>query len=227
MHYRLTKKTVFIFLLLLFVLSCGTVKTEGHQSAMSRDAEEIIFPSYDGDKAKVQVINLSIPVEILELYPELQDNRVGWGIYNRVVDTFYETKRFMFIEEKSEVKTKIFENWKLKASGITLDDEDFEIGNLQTPDYFIYVEIFDFSVRQNEAVVGIAAEEEKTTILGIQLRLVNAEDGTFIPASGIGEASSTSTTIWLNNDLEFDKSTVGLATERAVRSAVLKLLKRI
>lgn len=220
-------KRIFYVFVIFLVLGCASVKTEGHKSAMSSEAEDIIFPEYTGERSKVQVISLSIPASILEQYPELQDNRVGWGIYNRIVDTFYETKRFEFIEEKDAVKKSIMDNWKLKASGITMDDEDFEIGNLKTPDYFIYAEIFDFAVRQNEKVVGIASEEEKTTIVGVQLRLVDGESGTFIPASGIGEASSVSSAIWISVDNSFDESTVGLATERAIRGATLKLLKRL
>lgn len=220
-------RVILTLLLTLLVLGCATVSTEQHSAAVSKEIERIEFPPFEGEKKQVTVVELSIPQELLELYPELADNRVGWGIYNRIVDTFYETGRFEFIEDKSEVKKKIFENWKLKASGITMDDDDFEIGNLKTPDYFIYAEIFEFAVRQDEKVRGVSSDEAKTTIVGVQLRIVDAESGTFIPASGIGEVTTTIQSIFMNADADFDQSTVGLATDRAVRSAVLKLIKRM
>ncbi len=222
------KRNIVILLIILPVLSgCASVTTEAHKDAAGASVEKISFPPYSGEPLDVQIVEFSIPAETLTRYPELNDQRVGWGMCSRIIDICYESGRFSFIEEKESMRDKILENWKMKASGITIDEDDFEIGTLQTPDYFIYAEIYDFAIRQNEKVVAGAAEEEKTTIIGIQLRLLDSESGKFIPASGIGEASSFSQSIWMNADLPFDQSTVGLSTERAVRAAVLKLIERI
>jgi len=221
------KKMLSIFLVLFLMSSCASVTTERHKSAAAGEVEEIKFPEYLGEPLNIQIINFTIPAETIEKYPELNDRKVGWGMCNRIIDIFYETGQFSFIEEKDAVRKKILDNWKLKASGITVDDEDFEAGLLEAPDYFVYAEVYDFAVRQNETVIAGASEKEKTTIIGIQLRLLDTETGKFIPASGIGEASSVSASIWMNPKLDFDQSTVGLSTERAVRSAVFKLLKRI
>ena len=36
-------------------------------------------------------------------YPELADKRVGWGLSNRIVEGFYDTRRFEFVEEKEAI----------------------------------------------------------------------------------------------------------------------------
>jgi hypothetical protein len=69
--------------------------------------------------------------------------------------------------------------------------------------------------------------KENTTQIGVQLRLVDVSTGQYTPTSGTGEAATTAMTVWLAPDQEFDQSTVGLATKRAVHAAVLAMVKKM
>ncbi|MBD3421995.1 MAG: hypothetical protein GF398_17930 [Chitinivibrionales bacterium] len=212
----------------LLCLACATVTTEkaaGTTAAISADQP---YPEYGGEKKRVQVLRFGIPREIADKYPELADKRIGWGLYNRLIDNFYDTKRFDFIEEKEAVRQRVMRQWALSQSGIVVEEQQIdESRGLSLPQYLIYAEIFEFAVSDEEKVVGIAMEQTKTTRIGIQLRLVDVATGEYVPASGNGEATTAAKSVWVLADKPFDQSTVGIATDKAVRGAVMKLLSRM
>ena len=63
-------------------------------------------------------------------------------------------------------------------------------------------------------------------LLLIQLRLVNATDGSLIPASGTGSSTTHGEGVLLAPNMQFDQSTIGIATQEATSHAVSQLLKR-
>ncbi len=70
-------------------------------------------------------------------------------------------------------------------------------------------------------------EQRNTTIIGLQIRLVNVETGGYIPASGTGEATTTAESVWVTADVPFDQTTVGIASQKAVEAAIRNLIKRM
>lgn len=215
-----------LFLLCLsIIVSCASVTTErSRQTYETADMSEP-FPPYTGPKNKIQVIRFGIPKEIAEKYPELADKRVGWGLCNRIVEGFYDTNRFEYVEEKKQILDRMMNQWALSQAGIYAETEEFT--GLKAPEYLVYAEVYDFSVSHSEVLVGIAAEQKNTTIIGVQLRMVDVATGQYIPATGTGECSSTATTLWATADLPFDQTTVGEASQKAVNVAIRNLLKRI
>jgi curli biogenesis system outer membrane secretion channel CsgG len=210
-------------ILCALVTSCGTIATEKNtQSASAKES----FPPYSGPKSRVQVIQLGIPDEIVKKYPELAEKRVGWGMYERIIDTFYETGRFAFVEEKADIQERILKQWELSLSGLVAQDQIPPDQGLLAPEYLVYAEVYEFSTSDAETVVGAAARKDRSTIVGIQLRLVEVANGSYVPATGLGEATTTSLGVWAP-ELSFDQSTVGIATQKAVRQAVASLLKRM
>jgi len=226
------KKTI-CFALTFFILGvltrCASVEMSENDDSLGPQASaKTSFPEYHGPKSRVQVIRFGIPNDVANKYPELLEKRVGWGLCNRIVDSFFETERFIFIEEKEEMLRRLVDNWKLTQAGIYTSDEEIEHGNLKAPEYFIYGEVFDFAVSKKERIMGARKREMLFTRIGIQIRLVNARTGEYAPGSGIGESwTASSGSVWARTRLEFDQSTVGEATQRAVNLAILKLLERM
>jgi curli biogenesis system outer membrane secretion channel CsgG len=214
---------------LLFGMSCASVSTERSAAAMQgKKVENAAYPAYAGEKKRVQIIRFGVPQEVTAQYPELAEKRIGWGLYNTVIDEFSDSKRFEFIEEKAAIRDRIMQNWALSQSGIVVEEQQIdEKRGLSLPQYLVYAEVFDFSVRVSETVVGVAMQKVNTTQIGVQLRLVDVSNGQYSPSSGTGEAATTEKTVWISADQPFDQSTVGLATRRAVHAAVLGLVKKM
>jgi curli biogenesis system outer membrane secretion channel CsgG len=216
-----------VFALMCLFFSCASVSTERDYAGYETADVTQPFPPYTGPKKRVQIVRFGIPDDIIKKYPELAQKRVGLGLSNRIIETFYDTNRFEFVEEKQTMLEKILEQWTLKQAGIYAEDDPKEFTGLQAPNYLIYAEVYDFSVSYAESIKGVASKKTNTTIIGIQLRMVDVASGQYIPASGAGEARSTAEAVWASPNLKFDQSTVGLATNRAVHVAVLNLLKRL
>ncbi|MFC2089035.1 CsgG/HfaB family protein, partial [Calditrichota bacterium] len=214
-----------LLLIPLFLISCASVSTERAHLDYEKNTSIDSFPPYNGPKSRIQVLRFGIPNEILNRYPELADKRVGWGLYNRIIEGFYDTNRFEFLEEKEEVQKRILEQWALSQSGIYIEEQPLE--GLKAPTYLVYAEVYDFSVSHSEVLVGIATEKINTTIIGVQIRIVDVRTGKYIPSSGIGEAQTTAKGIWVSDKLKFDQTTVGIASQKAVNTAIKKLLDRI
>lgn len=219
----------------LNLISCASVETKQSQARLESLSTSkntaVQYPDFQGAKMEVQVLRYGIPQEIIDKYPELGDKRIGWGLYNRLLDELYETNRFKFVEEKSAIQSKILSNWALSQSGAAVELEETPGQDspdlLKTPKYLLYAEVFEFSVSSQEEIQGIQSNQENTTWIGVQIRMVNSNDGSFTPASGQGSASTQGQGVLLAPNMQFDQSTIGMATEQATENAVLKLIQRM
>jgi hypothetical protein len=104
---------------------------------------------------------------------------------------------------------------KLKMEGIAL------------PKYIVYAEIYDFSVSYGENYKRGKVEMTNTTIMGVQIRMVNVDNSQYIVASGQGTATQIGEGMFRNPTMGFDQSTVGIATQRALETATVNLVKRM
>ena len=71
----------------------------------------------DSIKKTVQVINVDL-TKVLALYPSLQEKNVGLGFAESVLDYLDETNRFVFTEEKAEIKERMVTQFKASKKGI-------------------------------------------------------------------------------------------------------------
>jgi curli biogenesis system outer membrane secretion channel CsgG len=211
----------------LLCWGCAQVSTTV-PSATIPQAVTIVNDNYSGPKKRVQVVSFDLPDTLLQKYPGLKEKRIGWGLANRLVDAFYETNRFQFVEEKEVMLDKVMKNWALSQSGAVSEASQVKTDGLTAPEYLVYAEVFDFSVSNTGSVKGLSAKSRATTNIGIQIRLVNIATGEYVPASGTGDAVvSTSGNIWATTNTDFNQSTVGIASQTAINSAVNTLVKRI
>ena len=61
-------------------------------------------------------------------------------------------------------------------------------GNVILAKYFVYIEVYDFAISEDEEIQVSSAEVKQKTTIGLQVRFVDAETGEIITGSGLGEA---------------------------------------
>jgi len=227
-------KHILSLLITLFLFGCATSsveaqsgKTKVQSKIASYEAEKTLddIKWFDGEPEGIQLIQITIPQTILNQYPELRDKRVGFGVTNRIIEVLEEAGRFYFVEEKEEVINKMVQEWERSVSGLL--EEELSVGKFATTKWFAYAEIYDFAVSNQEEISRRKAKISNTTMVGIQVRLVNVETGRYITGSGLGTSSKEGEGVLKNLDMSFDQSTVSYATTGAVITAVANVLRRM
>ena len=218
----------------MFVLGCATSsveaqsgKTKVQSKIASYEAEKTLddIKWFDGEPEGIQLIQITISENILNAYPELRDKRVGFGMTNRIIEVLEEAGRFYFVEEKDEVINKMVKEWERSVSGLL--EEELNVGKFATTKWFAYAEVYDFAVSNQEEIKRRKAKITNTTMVGIQVRLVNVENGKYITGSGLGTSAKEGEGVLKNLDMSFDQSTVSFATTGAVITAVANVLRRL
>ncbi len=209
----------------------GSVKTEQYQASFEKSASMDTLPEYHGTPIPIQLLNIGVTPELYELYPELKDKRVGLGLTNIVVEYLEFTDRFIFTEDKTEIKNRMVLQFKASQAGISKDTLNGR-GKIRLAHYFVYVEIYDFSVSEDETIkLKDGVKNTLTTRLGLQVKFVNAETGAYFTASGLGEASTIRQMTLLNDEnlseVKFNQSTIGITTKKALESACSKIVTRM
>jgi hypothetical protein len=232
-------KKLLYTLLPIILLSCkvsgqiGTVKTEQYQADFEKKQSISVVSDYtDTIVIPIQVLKIGINEELYSMYPELKDKRVGLGVANIVLEYLESTDRFKFTEDKEEIKQKMIAQDKASDKGISSNKIEVK-GNVILAKYFVYIEVYDFSVSEDEVVKATdGAKTTQTTRLGLQVRFVDAETGEIYTGSGLGEASTVKTSSLLSDvdDIKFNQSTIGISTKKALETAssrvVSKLIKK-
>ena len=234
-------KTLRKLILMTSVLLCfsqvafsqvGSVKTESYQASFEKTQSIDSVANYtDTIKIPVQLLKIGINAELYEFYPELKDKRVGLGVTNIVIEYLEYTNRFVFTEEKEEIKQRMIAQDKASDKGVSSNKIEVK-GNVVLAKYFVYIEIYDFSVSEDE-VVKVNGEQKttQTTRLGLQIKFVDAETGEVIVGSGLGEASTIKTESILDgiddDGVKFNQSTIGTTTKKALETASSRVVTRL
>jgi curli biogenesis system outer membrane secretion channel CsgG len=232
------KKTVLLLPFLFF--SCiglsqtiGTIKTEDYKADFEKKQSLDVVSDYNGDIViPIQILKIGINDEVYEMYPELKDKRVGLGVANIVLEYLESTDRFKFTEDKAEIKNKMIAQDKASDKGISSNKIEVK-GNVILANYFVYIEVYDFSVSEDEVIKGSeGAKITQTTRLGLQIRFVDAQTGEVITGSGLGESNTVKTSSLLDDvdEIKFNQSTIGISTKKSLETAssrvVSKLIKK-
>ena len=221
-----------IFSLTGFAQKIGSVKTEVYQADFEKKQSLAVVSDYAGDVVvPIQILKIGINEELYEMYPELKDKRVGLGVSNIVLEYLESTNRFKFTEDKEEIKQKMIAQHIASAKGIS-ENKIVVKGNVILAKYFVYIEVYDFSIGEDEEVSTSGAEIRQKTILGLQVRFVDAQSGEIITGSGSGEAVTVKKASLLDglDDIKFNQSTIGVSTKKSLETAssrvVSKLIKK-
>ena len=225
-------------LLVLGLSSCkttqaqvGSIKTEQYQTDFEKKQSLDVVSDYDGSiQVPIQLLKIGINEELYEMYPELKDKRVGLGVTNIVIEYLEYTNRFTFTEDKEDIKQRMIAQDKASDKGISSNKIEVK-GNVVLAKYFVYIEVYDFSVSEDE-IVKIDGKQTitQTTRLGLQIKFVDAETGQVVVGSGLGESNTVKMTSILDDmgdELKFNQSTIGISTKKALETASSRVVSRL
>src|SRR5210317_1591912 len=226
-----------LFLLsFIFSLSCigqtiGKTVTESYTAGFESQASVYEIPEYFGEPVPVAILTIGVNQEVLDQYPELGDYRVGLGLSNITVAFMDETFRFEFVETRDEIKDRMIKQFKASEKGFTANVIN-PIGKIVLAKYFCYIEVYDFSISEDETInLKDGIKNKLVTRLGLQVKLVDSETGLYMTGSGLGKATTTRELTLLNNenleDVKFNQSSIGTSTKKALETAVAKVVKRM
>ena len=208
----------------------GSIKAETYQAEFEKKQSIDDVSDYDGPMIPVALLNISASDEVYEMWPELKDARVGLGVTNMVIEYLDWTNRFQFVEEKDEIKDRMKTQWVASRKGVS-ENQVYGMGKIKLAEYFVTIEIYDFSVSEDEVIaLKEGVTQTQTTRLGLQVRFTNATDGTYYVGSGLGEANTVKKTQGLLNDLEeidFRQSSIGVTTRKALETASSRIVSRM
>ena len=207
----------------------GKTETEDYKAAFEEKQSIEEVSDYDGDiQVPVQVLSIGFTPELYEFYPELKDNRVGLGVSNITLSYLEWTDRFIFTEDKEEIKQRMIKQHIASSKGISQNEIQVK-GNVILAEYFVYVEIYDYSVSEEEEITKDGIKVVQKTIIGMQVRFVDAETGSIFTGSGSGEAVTIKRSNLADSldEIKFNKSTIGISTKKALETAAARIVKKM
>jgi curli biogenesis system outer membrane secretion channel CsgG len=208
------------------MFGCGTTRTEKYTADFEKKQSIQVVSDYDGKPIPVQVLSIGISDNVLNSYPILKEKNVGLGVTNIALDYLEGTNRFEFTEDKEEIKLKMVKQFQASAKGFTENKLDGK-GKIKLAKYFVYIEVYDFSVDEQETYTTGKKQLEVTTRLGLQIRFVDAESGQVRVGSGMGEATQYGQSFLKSLDMKFAQSTVGISTRKSLETACSRVVSKM
>ena len=212
-------------LMVITLSGCGSMKTTTEKDVIETKDISTVSNYTDSIKKTVQVVNVDM-TKVLALYPDLQEKNVGLGFAESVLDYLDETNRFVFTEEKSEIKERMVTQFKASKKGVFEEPIDGK-GKIKAAQYFVYVTVADFAVDEDETVMKGKSTVVVTTFIRLQVRFVDAKTGQIYIGSGEGESQKVGESFLKNLDMKFSQSTVGKATRKSLETATTKVIENL
>ncbi|HUF77835.1 MAG TPA: hypothetical protein VMR44_02845 [Thermoanaerobaculia bacterium] len=202
---------------LFAVAACATtVRDDAAVEPTWRSREAPAAPAAaSGERLTAYVASFGLSEKVAERHPELLEARAGLGISQRIADALYDSGRFRFVEEKAEMAARI---------------ADFRArsGDADAPAearWLLYGELVEVRTARDERVTGLAGRAETTTMVTVQIRLVDREGSRFLPATATGSATSAPARGRVREEgVALDPEALAAATGEAVRAAAAQLL---
>jgi hypothetical protein len=215
----------FMTLVVITLSGCGSMKTTTEKDVIETKDISTVSNYTDSIKKTIQVVNVDM-TKVLALYPDLQEKNVGLGFAESVLDYLDETNRFIFTEEKAEIKERMVTQFKASKKGVFEEPIDGK-GKIKAAQYFVYVTVADFAVDEDETVMKGKSTVVVTTFIRLQVRFVDAKTGQIYIGSGEGESQKVGESFLKNLDMKFSQSTVGKATRKSLETATTKVVENL
>ncbi len=205
--------------------------TENYKASFEKAIDISQFLDYEGPQVPIQILKCGISDDMYEQYPELKEKRVGLGVANISMEYLENLNRFKFTEDKTEIKNRMVKQFQASQAGISENKLDGR-GKINLAKYFVTIECYDYSISEDESVyIKGDTKQLMVTRIGLQVRFTDAETGTIISGSGLGEAKSTKETSGLSDasldPVKFNQSTISIATKKALDIACARILDRM
>jgi len=225
----------YLFILLFsataFSQVIGKTSTEEYEATFEGKESVLSIPEYNGKPIPIALLDIGVSKDVIDQYPELGDYRVGLGLTNIVVAFLEDTFRFEFVETKDAIKDRMVSQYKASQKGLSTEKIELK-GNIVLAKYLCYIEVYDFSISEDETInLKDGVKNKLVTRLGLQVKMVDAQSGTYMTGSGLGKAVTTRELTLINNDnltdVKFNQSSIGTSTKKALESATAKVVKRM
>ena len=232
----------FIYYILFIVSMClltqvgfsqiAKTSTENYKASFEKAIDISDFLDYDGPQIPIQILKCGISDEMYEMYPELQEKRVGLGVANISMEYLENLNRFKFTEDKTEIKNRMVKQFQASQAGISENKLDGR-GKINLAKYFVTIECYDYSVSEDETIsLKDGTKQLMVTRIGLQVRFTDAETGLVFSGSGLGDAKTTKETAGITSDaaldpVKFNQSTISIATKKALDIACARILDRM
>jgi len=209
----------------------GKTQTEQYKASFETKSDISQFLNYEGKQIPIQILKCGIGDEVYEQYPELKEKRVGLGVANITLEYLDNLNRFIFTEDKTEIKNRMVKQFQASQKGISEDKLDGR-GKIRLAHYFVEIEVYDYSVSEDETInLKDGIKDMMVTRLGLQVRFTDAETGTVIAASGLGEATTKRELTFLSDEsvdpIKFNQSTISISTKKALDIACANILSKM
>ena len=214
-----------VFTSFILFSSCGSMKTTTEKDEIEVKSISSVSNYTDSIKYAVQVVNVDL-TKVFQMYPALQEKNVGLGFAESILDYLDETGRFIFTEEKSEIKERMVTQFKASKKGVFEEPIDGK-GKIKAARYFVYATVADFAVDEDEEVQGAKSKVVVTTFIRLQVRFVDAQTGQIYIGSGEGETTKTGESFLKSLDMKFSQSTVGKSTRKSLETACTKVVENL
>ena len=209
----------------------GKTKTEEFRADFEKKKDISAYLNYSGPQIPIQILKCGINDETYEMYPELNEKRVGLGVANITLEYLDNLGRFQFTEDKTEIKNRMVKQFQASQAGISEDKLDGR-GKIRLAHYFVEIEVYDYSVSEDETInLKDGIKDNMVTRIGLQVRFTDAQTGTIIGASGLGEAKTNRELTLLSDatvdPIKFNQSTISIATKKALDIACANILDKM
>ena len=200
-------------LLLVFFGCAASVSTEQYvgEYEKQKSLDEIEVTKVDG----LKLYDLNFGKELEKQYPELADKRVSMGLVQELQNVISYIGRFNLVEAERDMQLLIMNDLKANNAKIT------------KAKYSASVTIYDFATNLKEEIKGGKIETINETIVCIQVKLINNENTQYVVGSGQGRASTIGRGFLKNPNMEWNQSSLSSASNKAMETAVVNVIKAI
>ena len=203
-----------LLLSLMVLMGCAaSVSTEQYvgEYEKQKSLDEIEITKVDG----LKIVEVKFNKDVEERYPELGEKRVAFGLTQELQNVVSYVGRFNLIEADRDNQLAMLND--LKANQAKIDKAK----------YWGYVTIYDFAQNLKEEIKGGKVETINETIVGIQVKMVNLENTQYVVGSGQGRASTIGKGFLMNPDMSWSQSSLSSASNKAMETAVVNVIKAI
>ena len=206
------KKLLLLSLMVLFGCA-ASVTTEQYvgEYEKQKSLDEVEITKVDG----LKIVEVKFNKDVEERYPELGEKRVAFGLTQELQNVVSYVGRFNLIEADRDMQLAMLND--LKANNAKIDKAK----------YWGYVTIYDFAQNLKEEIKVGKVETINETIVGIQVKMVNLENTQYVVGSGQGRASTIGKGFLMNPDMSWNQSSLSSASNKAMETAVVNVIKAI
>lgn len=160
-----------------------------------------------------------------------RDARVGMGLRNVLAELFFDTGRFVLLEDQPEIQQRLGAlaeaAWALEAKKYDFRSEVDSVRTLASG-YVAYGRVFYFGRPRSKVSFGPIHAHSQTVLIRVEVTLEEVKTGERIRERGEGKAKTVAKTAifsFREQAVELDKTNVGTATRRALHEAVEKVME--